>query len=209
MRVARRHPHRKVEDIGSSLYGVCMSVLTKHRFNTGEYYRMGETGVIKADARVELLDGEIIDMSPIGPFHGGVVNRLNSLLNANAKGRYLVAVQNPMHVDDYNEPQPDLMLLRPAPDDYTSRHASPEDVFLLVEVSDTSLQYDRGDKLQAYARAGVSEVWIVNLQEGIVEVYREPELSGYRSVTPLRPGDRVNPVDFPDVVVDIARLLRA
>jgi Uma2 family endonuclease len=199
----------EVEDIGLSLYGVTMSVLTKHRFNTGEYYRMAETGVIKANARVELLDGEIIDMSPIGPFHGGVVNRLNSLFNATAKERYLVAVQNPLQLDDYNEPQPDLMLLRPVADDYTSKHASPEDVLLLVEVADTSLQYDRGDKLQAFARAGVSEVWIVNLQERMLEVYREPRPTGYRSITSFRPGDRVSPAAFPVIIVDIARLLRA
>ena len=186
-----------------------MPVLTKHRFNTSDYYRMGQTGVIKPDARVELLDGEIIDMSPIGPFHGGVVNRLNSVLNQNAKGRYLVAVQNPLHLDDYSEPQPDVMLLRPVSDDYASKHATCTDVLLLIEVADSSLEYDRGDKLSAYARGRVPEVWIINLAQRVLEVYTEPHLSGYRSAVSLRLGERISPRAFPDVSLDIAHLLRA
>jgi Uma2 family endonuclease len=197
-----------VEEVKLSLYGIPMSVLTKHRFNTSEYYRMAETGVLKAGARVELVDGEIIDMSPIGPFHGGVVNRLNALLNANAKGRYLVAVQNPLHLDPYSEPQPDLLLLRPATDDYTSRHATPNDAFLLIEVADTSVEYDREKKLPVYGHAGVSEVWIVNLQELLLEVYREPTSTGYQSVMRLREGDKISPLAFPDIVVDVKALLR-
>ena len=103
---------------------------------------MAETGVLKPDARVELLDGKIIDMSPIGPFHGGMVNRLIRWFSTHARGRWLVSAQNPLRLDDYSEPEPDLMLLRPAPDDYTSRHPLPEDVILPIEVSDTTLDYD-------------------------------------------------------------------
>src|SRR5207249_12101922 len=136
---------------------------TKHRFNVEEYYRMAETGVLKPDARVELLNGEIIDMSPIGPFHGGLVNRLTRLFNKLSKGLWLVSSQNPLRLDDHSEPEPDVMLLKPATDDYTSRHPQPEDVFLLVEVSDTTLDYDRENKLPVYGSAGIAEVWIVNL----------------------------------------------
>src|SRR5208283_2324612 len=118
-----------------------MVVQTKHRFSVKEYYRMAETGVLRPDARVELLNGEIIDMSPIGPFHGGLVNRLVRIFNKNSKGRWLVSAQNPLRLDDHSEPEPDVMLLKPAPDDYTSRHPQPDDVFLLIEVSDTTLDF--------------------------------------------------------------------
>ena len=110
---------------------------------------MAETGVLKPDARVELLDGQIIDMSPIGPLHGGEVNRLIHFFTYLAKGRWIVTSQNPVHLDDHSEPQPDLLLAKPAPDFYSNRHPTPEDVFLLIEVADTSLAFDRGEKLAA------------------------------------------------------------
>src|SRR5438270_396088 len=114
---------------------------TKHRFSVKEYYRMAETGVLKPDARVELLNGEIIDMSPIGPSHGGVVKRLIDLFTQASKGRWCVCVQDPVHLDDRSEPEPDLMLLKRDPSSYTSRHPEPEDVYLLVEVSDSTLAW--------------------------------------------------------------------
>ena len=127
-----------------------MPVQTRHRFSVEEYYRMAETGVLKPDARVELLNGEITDMSPIGPFHGGVVNYLNEVFTAVRRGRWVTAVQNPVHLSDDSEPQPDLLLLKPSADFYRKRHPRPEDVCLLIEVSDTSLARDRDDKLPAY-----------------------------------------------------------
>ena len=180
----------------------------KHRFNVNEYYRMAETGVLKPDARVELLNGEIIDMSPIGPFHGGVTNFLNGILAAACKGRWTMAIQNPVHLDDHSEPQPDLLLLKPSPDFYRKRHPQPEDVFLLIEVSDTSLTTDREDKLPAYGRAGIPEVWLINLADLSIEVYREPHFTGYGSKTIVRAGEKVSPQAFPDATVDVAELLK-
>jgi len=185
-----------------------MSVQAKHRFSVAEYYRMAETGVLKPDARVELLDGQIIDMSPIGPFHGGVVTYLIEIFSTTRQGRWITAAQNPVRLDDHSEPQPDLVLLKPSPDFYRKRHPQPEDVFLLVEVSDTTLLTDREEKLPAYGRAGVPEVWIVNLADLTVEVYREPHFTGYGSKTILRAGDKACPAAFPDVAVDVAELLR-
>lgn len=185
-----------------------MPVQTEHRFSVADYYRMVETGVLKPDSRVELLDGKIIDMMPIGPFHGGSVNRLIRIFSKPSAGRWLVSAQNPVRLDDYSEPQPDLMLLKPAADDYTSRHPGPEEVFLLIEVADTTLPYDRGQKLPRYGGAGIAEVWIVNLVEKTVEVYREPHFSGYGSERVLRSGDKASPLAFPDVTVDIAELLK-
>jgi Uma2 family endonuclease len=169
---------------------------------------MAETGVLRPDARVELLDGEIIDMSPIGPFHGGVVGRLTRLFTLQAKNRWLVWPQNPLRLADDSEPEPDVMLLKLSPDDYTNHHPRPEDVFLLVEVADASLTTDVEKKLPTYGRAGVSEVWIVNLNDETVEIYREPELNGYVSKTVLRAGEQARPTAFPDVVVDVAELLK-
>jgi len=185
-----------------------MLVQAQHRFSAKDYHRMAETGVLRPDARVELLDGKIIDMSPIGPFHGGLVKRLSRIFNLKAKDRWLVSTQDPLHLDDHSEPEPDMMLLKPVADDYTSRHPQPEDVFLLIEVSDTTLEYDRGEKLPAYGRAGVAEVWIVNLNEATIEVYREPHFTGYGSKTVLRGGGTAFPQAFPDVAVAVGELLK-
>jgi Uma2 family endonuclease len=185
-----------------------MPVQTHHRFSVRDYYRMAETGVLRPDARVELLDGKIIDMSPIGPFHGGVANYLNQVFTAAAKGRWLMSVQNPVRMDDYSEPQPDIMLLKPAKDFYRRRHPQPADVFLLIEISDSTLATDQADKIPAYGRAGIPEVWIVNLNELTVEVYREPQFNGYASKTVLQAGAQAKPLAFPDVAVDVAELLK-
>ena len=189
-------------------YITTMLAPTKHRFNVKEYYRMAETGVLRPDARVELLNGQIIDMPPIGPFHGGVTKRLNRFFTNLGKGRWLVAVQDPVQLDEHSEPEPDLMLLKPAGDDYTTRHPRPEDVYLLIEVADTSLATDRDEKLPLYGRAGIAEVWIVNLIDQAVAVYREPHFTGYGAKIILRAGDQAAPQAFPDVTVDVAELLK-
>jgi len=169
---------------------------------------MAETGVLRPDARVELLNGEIIDMSPIGPFHGGLVNRLIRIYGKLSNGRWQASAQNPLRLDDHSEPEPDFMLLKPSPDDYTSRHPRPDEAFLLVEVADASLDYDLEEKLPAYGHAGVAEVWIVNLRDQSLEVYREPHFTGYGSKTVVRAGDTVAPLAFPDASVDVAELLK-
>ena len=185
-----------------------MPVQTKHRFSVKEYYRMAETDVLPPDARVELLNGEIIDISPIGPFHGGVTTYLTEVFAAASKGRWRTRIQNPLRLDEHSEPQPDLILAKPAPDFYRTRHPQPADVFLLVEISDTSLTTDREDKLPAYGRAGIAEVWIVNLADLTVEIYREPHFTGYGAKAVLRAGDQAKPLAFPDVVVDVTELLK-
>ena len=169
---------------------------------------MAETGVLRPDARVELLNGEIIDMSPIGPFHGSITKYLNQIFTTAARGRWIMAVQDPVRLDDHSEPQPDLMLLKPVADFYRKRHPGPGDVFLLIEVSDTSLATDQEEKLPAYGRAGIKEVWIVNLAEQTIEVYREPHFTGYGSKTILRAGDIAAPQAFPDLAVNVAELLK-
>jgi Uma2 family endonuclease len=113
-----------------------------------------------------------------------------------------------LRLDDHSEPEPDFMLLKPAPDDYTSHHPKPDEVFLLVEVADASLDYDREEKLPAYGHAGVSEVWIVNLRDQALEIHREPHFTGFGSKTIARAGDTIAPLAFPDAAVDVAELLK-
>ena len=185
-----------------------MALLTPHRFTVEDYYRMAETGVLSPDARVELLEGEVIDIEPIGHFHGSTVTRLNRLFTDSAGRRWTVAVQNPLRLSRHSEPQPDLMLLRYAPGDYWESHPTAEDVFLLVEVAYTSLDYDRNRKLPVYGKAGVPEVWIVNLEESLLEVYREPHFLGYGSKTTFKPEQEVSPAAFADLKIATADLLR-
>ena len=180
----------------------------EHRFSVRDYYRIAETGVLHPERRTELLNGKIIDMSPIGPFHGSVVNRLNRLYTLKAGDRWIVSTQNPIHLDDHSEPQPDLALLKPSPDEYANGHAQPEDVLLLVEISDSSLDYDREEKLPIYGRAGIAEVWIVNLNDQTIEVNREPNFTGYGVKTILRAGGKVAPQGFPDAVIMVAELFK-
>ncbi len=183
-----------------------MSTTLTHRFTVEEYYRMAETGILKPDARVELIDGEIVDMMPTGPFHCGVIYELVMNLNRLASGRWVVASQGPLHVDDHNEPEPDLMLLRPPGKKYKKAHPIPEDVFLVVAVSDSSLTRDQQTKLPLYAKAGVEEVWILNVPQRQLEVYRQPNFLGYESKTVVRSGDFA-PAAFPDALVNITELL--
>ena len=168
---------------------------------------MAETGVLRPDARVELLDGRIIDMSPIGPFHGGVTTYLTEFFVSASKGRWQTRVQNSLRLDEHSEPQPDVILVKPTPEFYRKRHPQPEDVYLLIEISDTTLETDQENKLPLYGRASVPEVWIVNLNELTVEIYREPNFTGYGSKTILRAGDHAKPLAFPDVAVDVGELL--
>lgn len=147
-------------------------------------------------------------MSPIGPLHGGVVNRLIRFFATKAKKRWIVSAQNPVGLSKFSEPQPDIVLLKPAPDDYVSHHPAPEDVFLLIEVADSSLDFDRSKKLQIYARAEIAEFWIVNLPESAIEVYLEPHFNGYEKKIVLRAGEKASPSAFPDAAMDVAELLK-
>jgi Uma2 family endonuclease len=180
---------------------------TRHRLDVGAYYKMAEAGILTPNDRVELIGGEIFDMAPIGDSHAGETIRLNRLFaHAAADGLVLVSVQSPLRLDAYNEPEPDLMLLKPRRDDYKSGHPNASDVLLLVEVSETSLVHDRGMKLPLYARFGVAEVWIVDLIGAAVEVYREPAGDAYAFKERLISGS-LAPVLVPGVTIDVGELL--
>jgi Uma2 family endonuclease len=179
----------------------------KHRFTVTEYYRLAEIGVLKPDARVELLDGQVTDAPRVTPLHAGTVARMAQFFGPTAE-EWLLVIRAEVVLDEYSQLQPDLMMVEPRLDYYSKRHPGPEDVYLLVEVSDTSLTIDREEKLPAYGRAGIKEVWIVNLMEQTIEVDREPHFTGYGSKTVLRAGDIAAPEAFPDLAVNVAELLK-
>ncbi len=179
----------------------------RRRFTLDEYHRMGEAGILHKGDRVELIYGEIVQMSPIGPPHAAGVAALNRLLVQRVGDRAIVWPQNPVVILPDSEPQPDIVLLRPRTDGYRSGHPQPEDIFLLVEIADTSLHYDRTVKLQLYAAAGVCEVWIVGLASGVIEVYREPEGERYRRRDRVSRGGMLAPEAFPDLTLPVSEIL--
>jgi Uma2 family endonuclease len=183
------------------------AVLQRHRLTVDEYYRMGQAGVFAPDARVELIEGEVIDMAPIGTRHASAVKKLNALLSAAAQGRAIVAVQDPLRLSDASEPEPDLMLLRPRADFYAQAHPGPADVLLLIEVSDSTAAYDRSVKLDLYARHRVAEVWIVDLDSNVVRFFRHGDGQAYTDITASET-PRATPVAaLPGITIDLAGLL--
>jgi Uma2 family endonuclease len=147
----------------------------RHRLTVADYYRMGEAGILAPEARVELIDGEIIDMAPIGSAHVSSVLQLDHLLKDAVKGKALVLVQAPIVLGDYSAPQPDLALLRPRTDYYRSSLAGPGDVLLIVEVALSSLRFDRDDKIPLYAHHGIPEVWLVDVDAKRLIRYGKPQ----------------------------------
>jgi Uma2 family endonuclease len=173
----------------------------RYRFTVKEYHRMGKAGIFTEDDRVELLDGEIVEMAAIGKRHAYTVLTLNELFTDQLRRRAVVSPQNPLSLGETSEPQPDLMLLVPPAARYRDRLPQPSDVLLLIEVADTSAAFERRVKLPLYARAGVREVWLVDLKQGIIQVFRQPSLGGYLSVTRVTKGERLAPEAFPDLTL--------
>jgi Uma2 family endonuclease len=181
--------------------------VTKKLFTVDEYYQMAEAGILRPEDRVELIDGEIIQLSPIGHRHAGSVNRLNHLFAVSFSGRAVLSVQNPIQLNNYTEPEPDIVLLKPRVDYYASKKVWAEDALLIVEVADTTLRYDRDIKVPRYAAAGIPEVWIENLSDDEFLVYRNPTGESYAVSIILHRGDSVSPVAFPDALFRIEDLL--
>ena len=179
--------------------------LTRWRFTVHDYHRMGEAGILHEDDRVELIEGELVEMTAIGTRHFSCVNRLNRSLVMNVGDEAIVSVQNPVRLNEYNEPQPDLAVIRPR--DYRESLPEPDDVLLLIEVSDTTLPYDRGVKLPFYARAGIREVWIVNLPGETIERYTAPSANGYRRVEQMRRGQTLESTSLPGLALSVDEVL--
>jgi Uma2 family endonuclease len=164
---------------------------TRRRFTVDEYYRLAEAGILTSDDRVELLDGEIIDMVPIGSRHAAHVAKLDRLISSSLGDRAIVWIQNPIRLDRFSEPEPDIALLKPRDDFYASAHPGPDDVFLIIEVADSSLEFDRANKVPLYAEHGIPSVWLLNLQDEAIECFGQPRDGEYHSVQALSGDDDI------------------
>jgi Uma2 family endonuclease len=180
------------------------TALARYRITAAEFARMGEAGVFPVERRLELVDGEVIEMSPIGPRHAICVTRAADLLSEHARPRWFVSVQNPLQLGEHDMPQPDLALI--ARRDYDA-HPTAADTLLVIEVADTSLVTDRRDKLPRYAAAGIPESWLFDLPGGRLERHSDPGPAGYRQVQSARRGETLASTVLPGLVLDVTRLL--
>ncbi len=178
-----------------------------YRFTAEEYHCIGEVGILPPDVRVELVDGEIQRMPPIYPPHASIVKRLNSLLAVRLEGIALVGVQDPIQLDDYNEPQPDVTVLRFRDDYYARRHPMPADVLLAIEVADSSLSYDRDEKMPLYGRAGIPEAWLVDVRSGTITVFTEPHAGGYGNQRMLSRGQEIVSESVENLLLQVDEVL--
>ena len=181
--------------------------VARRPLTVADYHRMGEAGILSESDRVELIEGELVVMSPVGSRHVATINRLNRLLVRAVGDRGLVSVQNPIRLDDRTEPEPDVAVLKPQADDYLEAIPGPRDVLLVIEVADSSLSYDRAVKAPLYAVHGLPEFWIVDLTGRAIEVHRKPEEGRYTDIFRVGAGDTLEPVLLPGVSVPVAAVL--
>jgi hypothetical protein len=180
----------------------------RRRFTIEEYHRMGEAGILRDDERIELIEGEILEMSPIGRVHAGTVDRIMDVFFRRLGDRAGIRVGGPiLFVDLVSEPQPDVTLLIRRPDFYTGGHPEPGDILLVVEVMDSSVAYDHRIKLPLYARAGVREVWLVNVNTRRIEGYRRPSPAGYAESRVVEGDDQLSIQAFPEITFTVRELL--
>ncbi|MDT5062820.1 MAG: hypothetical protein QOH63_3279 [Acidobacteriota bacterium] len=181
--------------------------LAKRWITVDEYERMGEAGIFHPDDRLELLEGEIYEMSPIGSPHAACVDFLTILLTEFARRRFIVRGQNPIRLNDFSEPQPDIALLRWRDDFYRHAHPTPADVLLVIEVADSTVESDRSYKMPLYAKAGIPEIWIVNLSAEKIELYSEPANGAYQFTREFKRGEDIEARSITDLRLTVASVL--
>lgn len=181
--------------------------LAKRWITVDEYERMGAAGIFRPDDRLELLEGEIYEMSPIGSRHAACVDFLIAVLSELARRRFIVRGQNPVRLDDFSEPQPDIALLGWRDDFYRHAHPTPDDVLLVIEVADSTVESDRGYKIPLYAKAGIREVWLVNLPAEAVEIYAEPVGGAYQIIRQVKRGEDAQAHTITGLHVNIAQVI--
>lgn len=179
--------------------------ITRRRFTVHEYHRMAEAGILHEDDRVELIEGELSEMTPVGARHANVVRKLNQILGQQVSDQFLVDVQNPVRLNENSEPEPDVAVIRPR--DYRDSLPGPEDVLFLIEVSDTTLSYDRNVKLPLYARSGIPEVWIFDLTGEIFERHTGPSDDIYRHLDRAKRGETLDSTTIPGLTFDVGAML--
>jgi Uma2 family endonuclease len=181
--------------------------ITKRLFDVDDYHRMAKAGILSEDDRVELIDGEIVAMTPIGPRHNAAVDRANRRLVTVVGDQAIVRVQGSVRLDRFREPQPDIVLLHPQPDFYASRLPGPSDIFLIIEIADSSLDYHRDVKARIYAEAGVPEYWLVDLEDHSVSCYTESVGGVYQVLRWGRAGESIAPAALPQCAIPVDVLL--
>jgi Uma2 family endonuclease len=181
-------------------------IIQKHRLTVDEYHRMGEAGILRQVDRVELIEGEIIDISPIGSDHAGTVNYLNQVLFAALQEKAIISTQNPIILNNRNEPEPDIVLLKPRDDFYRQSHPTPTDVLLIIEVADTSLRYDREIKIPLYARHNIPEVWLIDLENNQLTKFFSPNNSQYETSNIVTDHSQVSIQELPDLKINLTKL---
>jgi Uma2 family endonuclease len=185
-----------------------MSVQMQRRlFTVQEYHLMGKAGILGEDDRVELIEGEIVQMAAIGTRHASCVKRLNRRFSVIPEDSAILGIQDPIQLTERTEPQPDVVLLQPRADYYETAHPIPSEVLLLVEVSDRTVDFDRDVKVPNYARSGIQEVWLWDLEVNCLEVYRCPTANGYTSMQKFERGEMVTPLAFPEFEVSVDFIL--
>lgn len=157
------------------------STLSTKKFNIKDYHQMIHVGILQEDDGIELIRGEIVEMSPVGFKHAACVKKLNSLFAKKLGDQVIIGVQDPIKLNDNSEPQPDLVLLKPCEDFYATQHPIPDDIFLLIEVADTSIEYDRSIKIPLYAESKIQEVWLIDLNQNFLEIYQNPQSNYYQN----------------------------
>ena len=181
--------------------------VTKRRFSVKEYDLMVDVGILSPRDRVELIDGEIVQMAAIGSYHAACVDTLTRLFIETLGRRVIVRVQGPVRLSERSEPEPDIALLRPRADFYTESHPRPGDVMLIVEVSHSTVEYDRDVKAPLYAEAGIPELWLVNLDEDFIDGLSDPDGAGYRTARRYVRGERIAPALLPDAALEVSQIL--
>ncbi len=178
----------------------------RRRFTVDDYYQMGKAGIFREDDRLELIDGEIVQMTPIGSLHVRCVIKLTRLFSPLIQQDYDLSVQNPIELDEFNQPQPDLVIIKQSDLDSIDQPVKPKDIFLLIEVGDTSVQYDKDIKIPLYAKAGIKEVWQIDLQSQTIITYQQPTSDGYQSVCTHQSNDLISPQSFPHLQFTVSQI---
>lgn len=184
-----------------------MLTLPRKKFALEEYHQIIASGVLREDYLIEFINGEIFEMSPVGFKHASCVKKINHLFAEKLGSKVIIGVQDPIKLNDNSEPQPDLVLLKPRDDFYAIQHPTPEDIFLLIEVADSSIEYDRTFKIPIYAENKVKEVWLVDLNQNLLEVYQNPQKNYYQNITKLSSEDSLT-LSQPEVItIELDRIL--
>lgn len=180
---------------------------TARGFTVSEYYRMAQSGIIRPEERVELIEGRILKMSPKGPQHSASTTSADDVFRERLGNRAIVRIQEPVHIDDRSEPEPDVVLARPLKNKYSDHHPVPDEILLILEIADTSLRYDREVKSLLFAQAGIIQYCILNLNSKELEDYRNPDPEGYRSKQTYKADEQFSLVAFPEILIAVRDLL--